>query len=120
MKKAEIKNVLPLLQQHNVVGSASCPPMTDEQKKEISKISQSFARGFKEMFGSINGTGWLIVDPLSGYLNACAFENTLHQIPETEKHPQVLIMTFKDGSQFIPAGGDLKPLHKDFKNWMWL
>ena len=120
MKKDEIKNVLPLLKQHNVVGNASCQPMTDEQKKKISKISQSFARGFKEMFGNINGTGWLIVDPLSGYLNALGFENTLHQLPETDKHPQVLIMTFKDGSQFIPAGGDLKPLDKYFKNWMWL
>jgi hypothetical protein len=137
MKKSKIKELLPGLTLGNeqkadglpsshaianthVVGSALCPPMTDEQKKEIAKISQQFARGFKEMFGSINGTGWLIVDPLSGYLNACDIENTLHQIPESDKHPQVLIMTFKDGSQFIPAGGDLKPIHQGFKNWMWL
>lgn len=120
MKKVEINNVLPLLQQHNVVGSASCPPMSEQTKKEISKISQSFARGFKKMFCSCNGTGWLLVDPLSAYLNSIGFENTLHQLPESDKHPQVLIMTFKDCSQFIPAGGDLKLLHKDFKNWMWL
>ena len=136
MNKSKIKELLPELLPGNeqkagelpscqtiakplVVGSASCP-MTDEQKKEISKISQQFARGFKEMFGSINGSGWLIVDPLSGYLNACDFENTLHQLPESDKFVQVLIMTFKDGSQFIPAGGDLKRIHKYFKNWMWL
>ena len=94
--------------------------MTDQQKKEITKISQQFARGFKEMFGSINGTGWLIVDPLSGYLNAMGYENKVHEIQACENHPQVLVMTFNDGSKFIPAGADLKHLHKKFKNWDWL
>jgi len=72
------------------------------------------------MFGSINGTGWLIVDPLSGYLNSIGFENKLDQLPETETHPQVLLMTFKDGSQFIPAGADLKKDLPKAKNWMWI
>jgi len=94
--------------------------MTKEQKSEITKISKEFASGFKEMFGTINNSGWLIVDPLSAYLNASGFKNKLDQMPENEKHPMVLIMTFEDGSQFIPAGGDLKPLQNKFKNWMWL
>jgi hypothetical protein len=94
--------------------------MTHEQKKEITKISKQFANGFKEIFGSINGTGWLIVDPLSGYLNAIGIENTPRQMPENEKHPQVLLLEFSDGSQFIPAGADLKPISEKFKNWMWL
>lgn len=94
--------------------------MTIEEKKEISKISQQFAKGFKSMFGSINGTGWLIVDPLSGYLNACGFENELVQLPETDRRPQILVMKFKDGSQFIPAGKDLECVNPKAKNWMWL
>jgi hypothetical protein len=94
--------------------------MTVEEKKEITKISQQFARGFKDMFGTIDGIGWLIVDPLSGYLNSIGFENKLDQLPECKDHPQVLIMTFKDGSQFIPAGKDLQPINKKAKNWMWL
>lgn len=94
--------------------------MTEQEKKEITKISQQFARGFKGMFTDINNTGWLIVDPLSGYLNAIGFENTLSELPASEKHPQVLVMTFKDGTQFIPAGGDLKIVDARAKNWMWL
>lgn len=94
--------------------------MTIEKQQEITKISKQFAEGFKSLFGGINGTGWLIVDPLSGYLNSIGFENKLHQLPESDKHPQILVMTFDDGSQFIPAGGDLKAVHKDAKNWMWL
>lgn len=46
--------------------------------------------------------------------------NTLAEMPECEQHPQVLVMTFKDGTKFIPAGADLKPLNKGFKNWMFL
>jgi hypothetical protein len=94
--------------------------MTDEEKKQITKISKLFANGFKDTFGSINGTGWLIVDPLSGYLNACGFENKLDQLPANDKHPQVLIMTFKDGTVFIPAGKDLKATNKKAKNWTWI
>ncbi len=94
--------------------------MTHAEKKEISKISQSFAKGFKDMFGGINGSEWCIVDPLSGYLNSCGFKNKLEQMPEKDGMPQVLLMTFEDGSMFIPAGGDLAPVDKKFKNWMWL
>jgi len=94
--------------------------MTHEEKKKITKISMEFASAFKDTFGSINGTGWLIVDPLSGYLNSVGYENKLGEMPATEKYGQVLIMTFNDGSQFIPAGGDLKPLFKEAKNWMWI
>jgi len=93
--------------------------MTDTQK-EISKISEQFASGFKETFGSINETGWLIVDPLSGFLSSLGYENTVDQLPENENHPQVLIITFKDGSRFIPAGADLNKVDKGFKNWMWI
>lgn len=92
-------------------------PLTIAQRAEITKISQQFASGFD---WEIEGSGWLIVDPLSAYLCACGFDNKLSEMPKSDKHEQVLIMTFKDGSQFIPAGDDLKPLNEGFKNWMWL
>ncbi len=92
--------------------------MTIQQKKEVTKIAKEFASGFD--FGGINGTGWLIVDPLSGYLNATGFKNEPMSMPATDKYPQVLLLVFPDGSQFIPAGGDLKPLSPKFKNWMWM
>lgn len=92
--------------------------MTEQQKKEIEKIAKEFASGFKDTIGEIAGSGWLIVDPLSGYLNFCGYENKLDQIPAKENHPQILIMTFKDGTQFIPAGSDL-PI-KGATDWMWL
>ena len=92
--------------------------MTEQQKEEIEKISREFASGFKNEIGSIAGSGWLIVDPLSGYLNFCGYENTLQEMPKNDKHPQILVMEFKDGTQFIPAGSDL-PL-KGASDWMWL
>lgn len=94
--------------------------MTKEQKKEISKMSQDFARGFKDMFGGINGTGWLIADPLSGFLSSVGYENKLSQLPEKGDRPQVLVLTFEDGTQFIPAGGDLAGEVKGAKNWLWI
>lgn len=101
-------------------------PLTDEQKREITKISRQFASGFKASIPSINGSGWLIVDPLSAYLNFIGYENTLKEFEAHGKAPQVLVMTFYDGSGFIPAGKDLalRPdilvSRKMFKNWMWL
>lgn len=92
--------------------------MTDKQKIEIEKISKEFASGFKDTIGDISRSGWLIVDPLSGYLNHLGFENSLKQIPEVNGHPQILIMTFKDGTQFIPAGSCLSV--KGATDWMWL
>lgn len=94
--------------------------MTDNQKAEITVISKEFSEPFYEMFEDINKGGWLIVDPLSGYLNFCGFENKLHQISATEKNPLILIMTFKDGCQFIPQGADLKHVDKGAENWMWI
>lgn len=91
--------------------------MKENEKQTIKKISKSFAKGFD---WPINGSGWLTVDPLSAYLCACGFENELKQIPENDKHPLVLVMTFKDGSQFIPAGKDLRLINPQFKNWMWI
>lgn len=90
--------------------------MTKEQKTQIVKISKSFAKGI----GEINGSCWLVVDPLSAYLNAFDFQNEIKQIPQTSEHPQVLIMIFKDGSTLVPAGADLKPINDKAKNWMWL
>lgn len=92
--------------------------MTTEQKEMITKISQEFASGFKDTIGEIAGSGWLIVDPLSAYLQFCGFENKLVQMPPTDSHPLILIMQFKDGSQFIPAGSDI-PL-KGAKDWQWI
>ena len=90
--------------------------MTDEQEAEITRISKEFAAGFQDTIGPINGSGWLIVDPLSGYLNSIGYTHSLSQYPATKKRPQVLVLQFPDGSRFIPAGLDL---HKTFSNWMW-
>lgn len=92
--------------------------MTQKEKDDITKISKDFAAEFKDTIGPISGSAFLIVDPLSAYLNFEGYKNTLDQIPATEDHPQVLIMTFKDGSKFIPAGSDLAM--PGAKDWMWL
>jgi len=91
--------------------------MTEQQRTQVTKIAKEFTKGIDI---PINGSGWLVVDPLSGYLNACGFKNTLMEMPKNDKHPQVLIIVFKDGDQFIPSGKDLSPINKAFKNWMWL
>jgi len=89
-------------------------------REEITKIAKEFSEPFYEMTGGIEGSGWVIADPLSAYLSFCGWENKLDQIPENDEHPQILIMTFKDGSKFIPAGADLKKVHQDSHNWMWI
>lgn len=94
--------------------------LTDEKKKEITKISKQFTKGILGNL-SINGTGWVVADPLSAYLNFLGYENTLKQIPENGKQPQVLILEFKDGSMFIPAGKDMSnSLKRDVKNFTWI
>lgn len=92
--------------------------MEKTEKIKITEMAIQFASAFKDTVGPIAGSGWLIVDPLSGYLNSLGYENELKQIPGNEKHPQVLIMTFKDGTQFIPAGSDLP--HPETIDWMWI
>lgn len=94
--------------------------MTLKERQEVEAICKEFAEPFKNTVGEINGSGWLIVDPLSDYLNHIGWENKCEQIPATDKHPQVLVLTFKDGTKLIPAGADLKPLKDGFTNWMWL
>ncbi len=91
-----------------------------DQKKEINKISQSFSKGFKGLFGGINNSGWMIVDPLCAYLQACGYECELMELPVSDNHPQVLMIVFENGQKFIPAGADLKNINSKFKNWMWL
>lgn len=93
--------------------------MTPEKKTEITQIAKEFAAPFKDTIGEINGSGFLIVDPLSGYLNYRGFKNKLKELPANEKHPQILIMIFEDGTQFIPAGADLKCLSPEMENWFW-
>lgn len=93
--------------------------LSPEDKNEITKISKQFAEGFKGM----DISGWLIVDPLSAYLNALGYDNKLSQIPAKDKNPLILVMTFADGSQFIPAGKDMANRKEEFgncQNWMWL
>lgn len=92
--------------------------MTEIQKEEITKIAKEFASGFKPEINEIAGSGWLIVDPLSGYLNFCGHENTLKEIPANDKHGQILVIEFKDGTQFIPAGSDL-PV-EGANDWLWI
>lgn len=84
-------------------------------REEITKISKEFAEGLGI---EITGSGWLVVDPLSGYLNACGFKNTLHHLPETDERPLILIMQFEDGSKFVPSGSDI-PI-EGATNWLWI
>lgn len=93
--------------------------MTDKEKEAIVDLGKKFADGFKPDM-ELNGSEWMIVDPFSAYLNSLGFKNTLHQIPRSEKHPQVLILTFVDGTQLIPAGEDFKAIHQDAENWYWI
>lgn len=85
---------------------------------EITKMSKEFALGFKDTIGEIKGSGWHIVDPLSVYLHACGWDNKLDQIPAKDGKPLVLVMTFKDGSRFVPAGSDL-PI-EGATDWIWI
>ena len=92
--------------------------MTEKQKQEIETISKDFASGFQPDIPTIAGSGWLIVDPLAGFLNFSGYENTLKELPKTDERPQILIIEFKDGTKFVPAGSDLK-MH-GATDWMWL
>ena len=92
--------------------------MTLEQKEEILQIAKEFASGFKPQINKIAGSGWLIVDPLSAYLDFCGYKNTLNELPANDKHGQILVMEFKDGSKLIPAGSDLSV--EGAKDWLWL
>lgn len=89
--------------------------MKTKDKIEIEEISKEFAKGLGI---ELKGSGWLIVDPLSSFLTVCGFPNTLSEIPAKDNQQQVLIMTFKDGTQFIPAGSDLP--QSGAKDWLWL
>ncbi len=91
--------------------------MTESKKQEIIDMSKDFSEGLGI---EINGSSWLIVDPLSGYLNAIGYENKLQSIDANDLHPQVLIIIFEDGTKFIPAGADLIPLHPSFTNYMFI
>ena len=95
--------------------------MEKAEKERITKICKQFASGFKPDIPTINGSGWLIVDPLSVYLDVVeGIKNKLEELPASEKHPQVLVMVFPDGTKFVPAGGDLKSIGNSAKNWMWV
>ena len=94
--------------------------MNPAQQQEITTIGRRFAEDFRQTVGPINGSQWLIVDPLSAYLDALGYPNAVSQLPATLQHPQVLVLEFPDGERLIPAGADLKPLASEFENWMWL
>lgn len=85
---------------------------------EITKISKEFAKGILGD-ADISGTSWLVTDPLSAYLSFCGYENEVSQIPDKDDRP-VLIIEFKEGAKFIPAGSDLQHLYHGFKDWQWI
>lgn len=94
--------------------------MKEETRKEITKISKEFADAMLEG-ESIDGTSWLVVDPLSGFLNAAGYKNELHSIPNPkDKNEVVLVMTFECGDQFIPTGKDLESKFPGIDNYFWL
>lgn len=92
--------------------------MTQKRKDEITEISKEFHSGMIDLFPTIAGSGWMVVDPLSAYLNTCGFLNTLVQLPTNEERPLILVMQFSDGTQFIPAGSDL-PMD-GVTDWLWI
>lgn len=92
--------------------------MKQEEKKKIETICKDFASGFEPDI-PLNGSGWLIVDPLSGYLSEIeGIKNEPVEYPATDERPQVLILKFPDGTKLIPAGADLGI--KGATNWMWI
>lgn len=94
--------------------------MTEELKNEITRISKEFAKGLEGTFDTINEGAWLIVEPLSAYLNALGYHNRLDQIPAKEDRPIILILTFKDGIRFVPTGKDLEKDFTGATNYLWL
>ena len=86
----------------------------------IVQIGKDFTSAFVDTVGEIGGSGYLIVDPLSGFLNMSGVKNKLEQLPASDKHPLILIMTFEDGSKLIPAGSDLKGINPLATDWMWV
>lgn len=90
------------------------------QQAEITKIAQEFAGGFEKTIGGISGSGTRIVDPLMSYLDFLGHAHTPAQVPGQEGHPPVLVLVFADGTQFVPAGGDLRFLHPACSDWMWI
>lgn len=90
--------------------------MKHEEQERITKICKEFASGFDF---PINGSGWLIVDPLSGYLSVIeGIENTCMEYPANDKHPQILTLIFPDGSRLIPAGSDFGI--DGITDWFWI
>lgn len=86
------------------------------EQERIVKICKEFASGFDF---PINGSAWLICDPLSAYLETIeGIENYLMQLPEKDGIPQIMILNFPDGSQLIPAGKDLGI--ECAENWLWI
>ena len=90
--------------------------MTIHDRNEIERISKAFASGFIDI--PIKGSGMMIVDPLSAHLSLMGYKNKLHQLPENDTRPLILIMEFPDGTQFIPAGSDI-PID-GVKDWLWI
>lgn len=86
--------------------------MDTKSRKKITEISKDFTRGLGI---DINKSGALVVDPLSAYLNVLGYENELSSIVVNEIF--ILIITFKEGGSFIPAGKDI---HSDFNNYHWI
>jgi hypothetical protein len=89
--------------------------MKIEERIKITQISKDFASG---MGIEIKGSGWLVVDPLSAYLNMCGFENTIFKLEATANHPLILMIVFRGGCTLIPAGSDL-PI-EGFRDWQWI
>lgn len=90
--------------------------MTDERKQKIEKICKDFASGFDI---PIAGSGWAIVDPMSAFLIAVGYPNELNRLGEGK--PVVLMMTFEDGTKFIPAGSDVDvPNVGKLVDWIWI
>lgn len=94
--------------------------MTTEKREVITRISKDFFSGFDGTVNQIAGSGWLVADPLSGYLNAVGYKNELGELPPREGMPQILILRFFDGDIFVPAGSDLKTIDPRAHDWMWI
>lgn len=92
--------------------------MTKEEKIRITEISKGFFEGFKPEITEIAGTGWIVVDPLSGFLNSMGFKHELKQLIPKDGRPLILVMVFEDEIFFVPAGSDLGL--SGCGDWLWL
>jgi len=88
------------------------PILSKKKLKEIRKISMEFCEPFYETFGSLDGGGNLIIDPLIGYLQMCGY-NFEPMIADG-----IILFYFDGGLVFVPQAEKLSK--GKLKNFSWI